>query len=218
MAGHERVLQGEKILKPLAKRFVLFLLFCICLPASCATTKMTDTWKDDNYRGTIRKVVVIGIFEEPDTRKIFEDEFADRLRARGVDATASHKVFSGAELPDKDVVIGTLKKLGADGVFVARVVDMELEKNYVPGQAYGYAMPSYYGSYGAYYSYSYSYRPAYTETKGSLYMETNLYGPDDEKLIWSGRSKTKLSATRYELIQAFVKTMLDGLSEAKIIR
>ena len=216
MAGHERVLQGEKILKPLAKRFVLFLLVCICLPASCATTKMTDTWKDDNYRGTIRKVVVIGIFKEPDTRKIFEDEFADRLRARGVDATASHKVFSSAELPDKDAVIGTLKKLGADGVFVARVVDMEIEKNYVPGQAY--AMPTYYGTYGAYYGYSYSYRPAYTETKGSLYMETNLYGPDDEKLIWSGRSKTKLSATRYELIQAFVKTMLDGLSEAKLIR
>jgi hypothetical protein len=214
MAGHERALPGEKRMKPLAKRFVLFLLVCFCLPASCATTKMTDTWKDDAYRGTIRKVVVIGIFKERDTRKIFEDEFADRLRARGVDATASHKVFSAAELPDKDVVIGTVRKLGADGVLVTRVLDMELEKNYVPGQAY--AVPTYYSYYGSYYSYSY--RPGYTETTGSAYLETNLYGPDDEKLIWSGRSKTKLSATRYELIQAFVKTMLDGLSEAKILR
>jgi hypothetical protein len=214
MAGHERALPGEKRMKPLAKRFVLFLLVCFCLPASCATTKMTDTWKDDAYRGTIRKVVVIGIFKERDTRKIFEDEFADRLRARGVDATASHKVFSAAELPDKDVVIGTVRKLGADGMLVTRVLDMELEKNYVPGQAY--AVPTYYSYYGSYYSYSY--RPGYTETTGSAYLETNLYGPDDEKLIWSGRSKTKLSATRYELIQAFVKTMLDGLSEAKILR
>jgi len=214
MAGHERVLQGEKRKKPLAKRFVLFLLVCICLPASCATTRMTDTWKDDNYRGTIRKVVVIGIFKEPDTRKIFEDEFADRPRARGVDATASHKVFSAAELPDKDVVIGTVRKLGADTVFVTRVADMEMEKNYVSGQAY--AVPSYYGYYGGYYSYSY--RPGYTETEGYAYTETNLYNVGDEKLIWSGRSKTKFSATRYELIQAFVKTMLDGLAEAKLIR
>lgn len=214
MAGHERALPGEKRMKPLAKRFVLFLLVCFCLPASCATTKMTDTWKDDAYRGTIRKVVVIGIFKERDTRKIFEDEFADRLRTRGVDATASHKVFPAAELPDKDVVIGTVRKLGADGMLVTRVLDMEMEKNYVPGQAY--AVPTYYSYYGSYYSYSY--RPGYTETTGSAYLETNLYGPDDEKLIWSGRSKTKLSATRYELIQAFVKTMLDGLSEAKIIR
>ena len=57
--------------------------------------------------------------------------------------------------------------------------------------------------------------PGYTETEGYAYTETNLYNVGDEKLIWSGRSKTKFSATRYELIQAFVKTMLDGLSEAK---
>jgi len=101
---------------------------------------------------------------------------------------------------------------------VTRVVDTETVKTYVPGQAYGYAVPSYYGYYGSYYSYSYSYRPGYTETEGYAYTETNLYGIGDEKLIWSGRSKTKFSATRYELIQAFVKTMLDGLSEAKLIR
>jgi len=214
MAGREGVLQGEKTMKYSGKRFVLLLLVCFCLPVSCATTKMTDSWRDDNFRGTVRKAVVIGIFKEPDTRKIFEDEFADRLKARGVDATASHKIIPDAELPDKDVVIGKIRKLGADAVLVTRIVDMETEKNYVPGQAY--AVPTYYSYYGAYYSYSY--RPGYTETTGYAYMETNLYGLGDEKLIWSGRSKTKISATRYELIQAFVKTMLDGLSEAKLIR
>jgi len=201
-------------MKPFAKRLVLFLVACLCLPASCATTKMTDTWRDDAYRGTIGKVVVIGIFKEPDTRKIFEDEYADRLRARGVDATASRKIVTDAELPDKDVVIGKIRKFGADTVLVTRVMDMETVKNYVPGQAY--AVPTYYSYYGAYYSYSY--RPGYTETEGFAYLETNLYGIGDEKLIWSGRSKTKLSATRYELIQAYVKTMIDGLSEAKLIR
>ena len=202
------------MMKPFGKRFVLFLFACFCLTASCATTKMTDICRDDNFRGTIRKVVVIGIFKEPDTRKIFEDEFAARLKARGVDATASRKIVSDAELPDKDVVIGKIRKFGADAVLVTRVMDMEMEKNYVPGQAY--AVPGYYNYYGAYYSYSY--RPGYTETKGSAYLETNLYDLVDEKLVWSGRSKTKLSATRYELIQAYVKTMIDGLSEAKLLR
>jgi hypothetical protein len=49
-------------------------------------------------------------------------------------------------------------------------------------------------------------------------METNLYNVGDEKLIWSGRSTTKLTETRYELIQAYVKTMIDGLAEAKLVR
>jgi len=77
MPEYERVLQGEKTMKFHAKRFTLFLVACFCLSASCATTKMTDTWKDDTYgndpEGRRRR-----IFKEPDTRKIFEDEFADR--------------------------------------------------------------------------------------------------------------------------------------------
>jgi hypothetical protein len=202
------------MMKPFAKRFVPFLLACFLLPASCATTKMTDVSRDENYRGTIRKVVVVGIFKESDTRKIFEDEFADRLRARGLDAIASRKLVSDAEMPDKDLVIRKIREFGADTVAVTRVMDMETVKNYVPGQAY--AMPTYYGYYGAYYSYSY--RPAYTETKGYAYLETNLYNVGDEKLIWSGRSTTKLTETRYELIQAYVKTMIDALSEAKLLR
>jgi hypothetical protein len=199
------------------KGFPLFMFACFCLTASCATTKMTDAWRDDGYRGTIRKVVVIGIFKESDTRKIFEDEFADRLRARGLDATASHKLISDVELPDKDIVIGKIRKLGADGVLVTRVVDTETVKSQVPGR--GFAVPTYYGYYGTYYSYNY--RAGYTMQEGYAHMETNLYGLADEKLIWSGRSKTEFSGRRYdryELIQAFVKTMLDGLSEAKLIR
>jgi hypothetical protein len=202
------------MMKPIGKRFVLFLLACFCLTASCATTKMTDVWKDDNYRGTMKKVVVIGIFKEPDTRKIFEDEFADRLRARGVDATASHKIISNAEQPDKDVVLRKIREFGADAVLVTRVMDMETVKTSVPGQSY--AVPGYYGSYGMYYGYSY--RPGYTLQEGFAFMETNMYNVGDEKLAWSGRSKTKLSATRYELIQEYVKIMIDGMSEAKLLR
>jgi len=200
--------------KPLAKRFVLFLLVCVCLTPSCATTKMTNVWRDENYRGTIGKVVVLGIFKEPDTRKIFEDEFADRLRARGVDATASHKILSADDMPDKDVVIGKIRKQGADAILVTRVVDMETQKTHVPGKAY--AVPNYYNDYSPYYTYVS--RPGYTVQEGHADTETNLYGLGDEKLIWSGRSNTKFSATRYELIQAFVKIMIDGLSEAKLIR
>jgi len=87
-------------------------------------------------------------------------------------------------------------------------------ENHVPGKAY--AVPNYYNDYGPYYTYVS--RPGYTVQEGHADTETNLYGIGDEKLIWSGRSKTKFTATRYELIQAFVKIMIDGLSEAKLIR
>ena len=57
------------------------------------------------------------------------------LKAHGVDATASHKIVFAAELPDKDVVIANIRKLGAQDVLVTRVMDTETVKTYVPGQA-----------------------------------------------------------------------------------
>jgi len=72
---------------------------------------MTDTWRDDTYRERSGRSSSSD-FQGAGYRKIFEDEFADRLRARGVDATASHKIVSDAELPDKDVVIGNVRKHG----------------------------------------------------------------------------------------------------------
>lgn len=199
----------------------LFLLACVCLLSSCATTKLTETWKDDQFRGTIRKAAVIGIFKEPDTRKIFEDEFADRLRARGLEAVASHKFIPDAEMPDKDLVIGKIRKSGADTVIVTRIVDIQTEKITVSGR--DYFVPNYYTNYGTYYTHIY--QAGYTAEEGAAFAETNLYTVSDEKLIWSGRSKTDLSSgtgsrpiPRYELIQAFVKTMIDRLSDDKLIR
>lgn len=205
----KREVQGR-----LDRPLLLFLLSCVCLLTSCATTKMTESWKDDQFRGTIRKVVVLGVFKEPDTRKIFEDEFADRLRARGIDAVASHKFISDAELPDKDVVIWKIRKLGAETVIVTRIVDMETVRTEVPGRSY--IVPTYYTSYGTYYTHIY--QPGYTATEGYAYAETNLYNVGDEKLVWSGRSETELTATRYKLIQAFVKLMIGKLSDDHLIR
>ena len=68
-----------------------------------------DVWKDDDDRERSARSLSSGFSKEPDTRKIFEDEFADRLRARGVDATASRKIVTDAEMPDKDVVIGNIR-------------------------------------------------------------------------------------------------------------
>jgi hypothetical protein len=50
-------------------RVVPYLLFaCLFLTVSCATTKLTESWRDEGFRGRIGKCVVIGVFKEPDSR------------------------------------------------------------------------------------------------------------------------------------------------------
>lgn len=194
-------------------RYFLFPAALALLLASCATTKLTASWKDEAYRETFRKIVVVGVFENQDTRVIFEEDFRDRLKARGVEAIDSDKLFPGDKPPGKDVFLEKIRSLGADGVLVTRIVDSETMKVYVQGTAY--VRPSYYDYYGSYYSYIY--KPGYTIDEGFADTETNLYDVKTEKLVWSARSRTEFKTRRYELIQAFDKIMIEKLSADRLI-
>jgi hypothetical protein len=184
------------------------------LLSSCATTKIVGSWKDNTARGPFRKVVVVGIFETADTREVYEDEFRDRLKARGMDAYASRTLFPKNEMPGKDAAVAEFRKRGADAVLVTRVLDMDTWKNVYRGKSY--FVPTYYGYYGDYYGYVYTTGRAVDE--GFAYTETNLYELDTGKLVWSGRAETEFKGRRYDLIREFVRVAIGKLVDDGMIR
>ncbi len=200
-------------------RWVLALL--ALLHASCATTRVTRVWKDDGYREPIRKAVVLGIFPDPETRAIFEDEFVGRLAKRGVEAVASRKIFPGEEFPEKEVAVATFRKRGADAVLVTRLTGQEMETIRVSGSYQ--VVPVFYTNYGTYYTATY--RSGHTALSGDAFAETTLYELGGEKLVWCGWSDTRISTTReraagkrYELIREVVGLVVGKLSEDGLIR
>ena len=61
-----------------------FAIFASLLFFSCATTKITETWKDDGYRGApFSDLFVIGVAKEEKTRRSFENKFVEKLQAAG---------------------------------------------------------------------------------------------------------------------------------------
>jgi hypothetical protein len=198
----------------LAKGGRLFAAAGLFLLSSCATTKIVGSWKDNTVNGTFRKVVVVGVFEAYDTRKIFEYDFADRLKARGVEAIPSYHIFPGDKLPTKEVSVAEFRKRGLDHVLVTRVLDREAWMNVYRGKSY--FVPTYYGYYGDFYGYAYTTGRAVQE--GFAYTETNLFELDKEKLVWSSRAETDFKARRYELIKAFVKATIDRMAAEGVIR
>jgi hypothetical protein len=201
-------------MRHLARRYRHFAAIGLFLVASCAATKISGTWKDENFRGPVRKVVVVGAFETYDTRKIFEYDFAARLKARGVEAIPSYHVFPGDKLPAKEVSAAEFRKRGADHVLVTRVLDAETWTNVYSGKSY--LVPAYYGHYGDYYGHVYA--TGRTVQEGFAYTETNLFELEKEKLVWSSRAGTNFKARRYELIKAFVKATIDRMSAEGMIR
>jgi len=184
------------------------------LLSSCATTIVTAVWKDESFTGPVKKMAVIGIFKTPAIRNSFEDEFSRQLRTHGVEAVPGYTVIPVDDQSDKDIVASKLRNLGTDYVLVTRLVDKRTVQTYVPGQAY--VVPGYYRSWGGYYQYAYT--PGYMVQDVYAYAETNIYDVKNDKLIWSARSETEISGVNQELIQSFVKIMIDRLSADAVIK
>jgi hypothetical protein len=72
------------------KLISLLLIVCTFLFASCASTTITNVWKDEGYQGKAKKIVVIMVARLPDMRNMFEGRFVAELQARGNQAIQSH--------------------------------------------------------------------------------------------------------------------------------
>ncbi len=202
-------------MKRRTKLFCFLLSICTPLFASCATTTITDSWKDKAYQGKAQNIVVIMVARTEDLRNMFEGRFVAELRARGNNAIQSFKIIPIEQLRNKELVKSRIKNTEADTVLVARLVDSKTIEAYVPGGVHGGPVAHYY--WGTYYEIV-SVDYGYTGDTEVSYVETNLYDVKTEKLIWSARSKTERTKGEQHLINTFIDIIVKKLSSDKIIQ
>lgn len=197
-----------KLFLSLSTIFVFFFL-------SCATTTVTDVWKDETYHGKAQKIIVIMAAKSSKIRNMFEDRFVATLEDRGNNAIQSYKIISMEELTNKELVKSKIKGMGADTVLVSRLVDTKTIEAYMPGQIY--VVPGFYYGWGTYYEVLFM-DYGYTGDVSVSYIETNLYNMSTEKLIWSGHSKTERTEGEQQLINAFIQIMIKKLASSGFIK
>ena len=112
-------------------RLICSIAFASWLLSGCApATKLTNAWVDPSYQGPpFRNLLVLGISKNPGERRTFEDEFSAKLRGAGVKAVPGYTVLPDGGKVGKDVLEGVLRKTGADGAIVARVLNVEDRKS-----------------------------------------------------------------------------------------
>jgi len=172
-------------------RFLFALLGMSSVLAGCGSSiKVTDSWMDPAQEGyKIQSVMVLGVAKEASVRRIFEDNFVEELKSRGVNAMVSYHHLEG-ELT-KEMIDDALATAGVSSIMVTRAVDQKKETVYTPGTTTVYGgYPGYYGSYYGYYSYGYSAvsTPGYVSEWVTFILESNLYNVSDDKLIWTART------------------------------
>ncbi len=208
----------DLIMRTLRKHSVAStLVLCILtfFSSSCASTRITNVWKAEDYQGKAEKIVVIMAAKDAESRKLFEDRFVAELFSRGNNAMQSYQIISLEQLPDRDLVKEKIQKSGADTVLISRLVSLKTIESYVPGQRY--VVPSTYYGWGPYYTVVLA-DYGHTADTRVVNIETNLYNIQTEKLIWSAHSRTERTEGQQQLIKAFADIMIKKLASDRIIK
>lgn len=190
----------------------LCLLAAFPLLVACATeTKPNEVWLDPSYQSLPKKIMVVGVSRKPVNRRIFEDEFARQITARGTDALASYTVVPDELQSDHKVIASKVREVGADAVLITRVASKKSVKTYVPGAFYP---PPYYGTWPDYYGYGYNamYSPGFVAEEEIAVIETNLYDASNDKLIWASSTEIVTRGSNQERINRYIGIMMKAMA------
>ncbi len=200
----------------------------VALPilAACSgtATSIPQSYRNPGYETTVfKKLFVIGVAQNEESRKGFENAFTTAIVALGGQAEASWHTLPQDDQLEEAEIRTAIEGGGFDGVVITRLLSVDKDKEYTPatthmnarttyypgaGYGYGYGR-GYYGFYGT--TYAQIHDPGYFETSTTLRLETNLYSVADNGLVWSGQSDTvdpKSVADARESMTAAVATKL----------
>lgn len=193
-----------------------FLLAISLVVAACSpATRIEKSWRDPSVTvdtSTIHKFLVAALLRDESTRHIAEDKMAALYPGKAV---PSYNVLGTGELKQgEEFYKAKLKDEGYDGVVVIRLVNVEKDQWYVPGN-----YPTYYRGWYGYYRYAspYFYDPGYYTTDKTFYAETNVYSLRRDKLIWTGITSTINPANSNSLVDEIIKVVNKKMQDEKFI-
>ena len=154
------------------------------LLAGCASTTIVDSWSDPSYQGgPFKRIMVLAVTKNAVARRTFEDVFAVKLAATGVEAIRGYDHLPQDGPVAEPELNAAVKSSGADGLLMVRLLRVDRQTrvmtNYAP-----MTFPGYYGFYTAWVAYPdvYEYDIATAEV--------NLFDVRTNKLVWGGTTET----------------------------
>ena len=87
---------------------------------ACSTTHFLENWSDPDYKGpALSKILVIGIINTEDKRRMFEDQFTKLLSTQDRTGIASYTLIPHLDKSvNKEVILSAVENSGADGVLI----------------------------------------------------------------------------------------------------
>lgn len=158
--------------------------------------------------------MVVGISQQPGSRRSFEDEFVARLKMTGADAVPSYRFITEDGPVEEPRLREAVGQAGADATLVTRLVRVDQKTQvspgyYAPAMGFGF----YRGFANAWYGY---YEPPMAYTYEVYISETSLYGAAKNQLIWSGTVETLPQGITKD-ISRYVDAVIEALKQKSLL-
>jgi hypothetical protein len=166
-------------------------IFAILNILGCSSTKITSTWREPNKEVSLKKlnkVLVVALFKDETSRRKAEDQMVGYFYGKGV---ASYDYLDkNISAKNEEAIREKIKNDGFDGAVTMRLLDVDKEETYSRGNISRY--PAYYNNFSSYYFRNWGYysNPGYYMTTKTYTVETNVFSIKEDKIIWTGITKT----------------------------
>lgn len=193
-------------------RRVMGICMALLLASACASTKLSQVYKQPDPGPRPTKVLVVAVVPQETSRRALEGEFTKKLKAHGVEAAASAEFVPEGKALDRAKVEELVRQNGFDGVLVSRYTGTKESTTYSPGMYTGF-----YGYYG--FAYGAAYSPGYTYTNETVKAETMLFRVDggEGKMQWGALSESFNPSSPYEVIQEVTDAVVKQMANDKVL-
>lgn len=203
------------------KKYLVLFVAVLALSGCGSNTSIVNSWRDPKItvaQEHFKKVLVVALVKDEASRRVTENRIA---ASNPIFKTSYQYLNETTKQLTQEQKLKILQDESFDGVVTMRLVSTDKETSYVPGTytgmyyggfdgmytgMYGYGFGNWYGMYSPNF-----YDPGYYQETTSYMVETNIFSLKENKLIWTGTTKseyvTDLGQTVDAIMQAVVGEM-----------
>jgi len=201
----------------MTSRSLPILALVLLVATGCSSTRVVSEWRNPEYASPeFRRIMVVGVSQQPSIRRKFEDAFVAKLKEAGVDAVPSYVYIPEDGPVAESRLEEAVRRANADAALITKLVRAERRTEVIPGY---YAPPP--GPVGLYPWYAaawaWYYEPPKIYERVVYVSETSLYDLRGNRLVWSGTVQTDATGNVDKAIKQYVKTVVKALERDGVL-
>ena len=190
---------------------------CISAPV----TSLEVSWVAPQLpQAPFKKLLIITVASDEFVQIAFQDQMAAQLKARGVNAVASHRYFTRYTAAERERFKQSIDESDADFVLLARVTNTAEGVTHSADSVIGTnGVPYTTGIYGVYAGY-YSGVQGGDYTVKTITAEASIFAEKGDKLIWSARTRTtnaQAVKSGADAATQYIAVILDVMKKDKLL-